>query len=67
MDNVLPSIGSVWYRTLYPNRLYIVIGHSNENRYGSVKIQRVDTGSLSIQPSQSFTFHYSPLESMETK
>ena len=67
MDNVLPSIGSVWYRTLYPNRLYIVIGHSNKHKYGSVEIQRVDNGYVSILPSQSFTFHYSPLESMETK
>jgi len=63
MDNVLPLIGSVWYRTLYPNRLYIVIRTTRS----LVKIQRVDTGSVSIQPSQSFTFHYSPLETMETK
>ena len=68
MNNALPSIGSVWYRTLYPDRIYIVIGHAeNLGKYGAVQIKRMDTGSISTEPVNSFTWHYSPLETMEVK
>lgn len=67
MDNVLPPIGSVWFRTLYPDRLYIVIDHMSQTKYGGVLVQRVDTGTTSTEPTGTFMFHFSPLETMETK
>ena len=68
MDNVLPSIGSVWYRTLYPNRLFVIIAHAeNLGKYGAVTIKRMDTGAVRTEPVNSFTWHHSPLESMEVK
>ena len=70
MNNVLPQIGSVWYQTLYPDRLYIVVDHKSNNRmgkYGAILVQRVDTGVISTEPSQHFIKHFSPLETMEVK
>ena len=67
MDYVKPPIGSVWYQTLYPDRLYIVIEHTNYHKYGSVVIQRVDTGTKSTENSQTFIRLFSPLETMEVK
>ena len=70
MNLVAPPIGSVWYQTLYPNRLYIVIehmSHSRAGKYGAILIQRVDTGVKSTEPSQHFIKHFSPLENMEVK
>jgi len=67
MDYVKPPIGSVWYQTLYPNRLYIVIEHLNDEKYGGVLIQRVDTGTKSTENSQTFIRLFSPLETMEVK
>ena len=65
---ILPPVGSVWYRTLYPDRIYIVIGHAeNLGKYGAVQIKRMDTGSISTEPVGTFTWHHSPLETMETK
>ena len=68
MNNVAPQIGSVWYQTLYPDRLYIVIEHMTNTRagkYGAILIQRVDTGRKSTEPWQHFIKHFSPLETME--
>ena len=68
MDTVFPPIGSVWYRTLYPNRLFVIIAHAeNLGKYGAVEIMRMDTGTKWIEPVNSFTWHHSPLETMETK
>lgn len=67
MDYIKPPIGSVWYQTLYPERLFIVIQHLNDKKYGSVLIQRVDTGTKSTENSQSFIRQFSPLETMEVK
>ena len=65
---ILPPIGSVWYRTLYPDLIYIVIGHAEKlGKYGAVQIKRMDTGTTSIEPVGTFTWHWSPLETMETK
>ena len=64
----LPPIGSAWYRTLYPDRIYIVLAHvPNLGKYGAVQIKRMDTGAISTEPVGTFTWHYSPLETMETK
>jgi len=70
MNLVAPPIGSVWYQTLYPERLYIVIEHMSNVRagkYGAILIRRVDTGVVSTENSQSFIRHFSPLENMEVK
>ena len=65
---VLPPIGSVWYRTLYPDLIYIVIGHAEKlGKYGAVQIKRMDTGTTYTEPANTFTWHHSPLEQMETK
>ena len=67
---ILPPIGSVWFRTLYPDRIYIVIAHDTKSRfgkYGAIQVRRMDTGSVSTEPVKSFTWHYSPLETMETQ
>ena len=63
----LPPIGSVWFRTLYPDRLFVVIAHAeNLGKYGAVTIKRMATGAVSTEPVNSFTWHHSPLETMET-
>lgn len=70
MNLVIPPIGSVWYQTLYPERLYIVVAHMSNTRagkYGAILIQRVDTCVKSTEPSQHFVKHFSPLENMEVK
>lgn len=65
---ILPPVGSVWYRTLYPDRIFVILAHfPNLGKYGAVQIKRMDTGSVRSEPSQSFLWHYSPLETMETK
>lgn len=64
----LPPIGSVWYRTLYPDRIIVVIAHAeNLGKYGAVQIKRMDTGTTWTEPVNTFTWHHSPLETMETK
>ena len=65
---ILPPVGSVWYNTLYPDRIYIVIGHAEKlGKYGAVQIKRMDTGAVRTEPANTFTWHHSPLETMETK
>ena len=65
---ILPPIGSVWYRTLYPDRIIVVIAHAeNLGKYGAVQIKRMDTGTTWTEPVNTFTWHHSPLETMETK
>ena len=65
---ILPPVGSVWYSTLYPDRIYIVIGHAEKlGKYGAVQIKRMDTGAVRTEPANTFTWHHSPLETMETK
>lgn len=65
---ILPPVGSVWYRTLYPDRIFVILAHvPNLGKYGAVQIKRMDTGSVRSEQGQSFLWHYSPLETMETK
>ena len=65
---ILPPIGSVWFRTLHPYRIYIVLAHVQMmGKYGAIQIQRMDTGTVRTEPAQSFMWHHSPLETMETK
>ena len=65
---ILPPIGSVWYRTLYPDLIIVVIAHAeNLGKYGAVQIKRMDTGTTWTEPVNTFTWHHSPLETMETK
>ena len=65
---ILPPVGSVWYRTLYPDRIFVILAHvKNMGKYGAVRIKQMDTGTISVEPAQSFTWHHSPLEQMETK
>lgn len=67
---ILPPVGSVWFKTLHPDRIYIVIAHDTKSRfgkYGAVQIKRMDTGTVRTEPAQSFMWHHSPLETMETK
>ena len=63
----LPPVGTVWFRTLYPDRIYIILAHTELGKYGAVQDKRMDTGSVSTEPVTSFTWHYSPLETMETQ
>ena len=66
--SILPPVGSVWYRTLYPHLIYIVTGHAeNLGKYGAIQVKRMDTGTITTEPVGSFTWHWSPLEQMETK
>jgi len=68
MTAALPPVGTVWYRTLYPNRIFVILAHvKNMGKYGAVQIKRMDTGTVRTEPTQSFLWHYSPLEQMETK
>jgi len=65
---ILPPVGSVWYRTLYPDRIFVILAHvPNIGKYGAVRIKQMDTSTVRIEPAQSFTWHHSPLEQMETK
>lgn len=65
---ILPPIGSVWYSTLYPERIFVIIGHAeNLGKYGAVQIKRMDTGTTYTEPVNTFTWHHTPLEEMETK
>ena len=65
---ILPPVGSVWYRTLYPDRIFVILAHlPNLGKYGAVQIKQMDTGTIRSEPAQSFTWHHSPLETMETK
>ena len=65
---ILPPVGSVWYRTLHPDRIFVILAHvPNIGKYGAVRIKRMDTDTVRIEPAQSFTWHHSPLEQMETK
>ena len=65
---ILPPVGSVWYRTLYPDRIFVIIAHvKNMGKYGAVQIKRIDTDTVHTEPAASFTWHHSPLEQMETK
>ena len=65
---ILPPVGSVWYRTLYPDRIFVILAHvPNLGKYGGVRLKRMDTDTVRVEPAQSFTWHYSPLEQMETK
>jgi len=66
--STLPTVGSVWYRTLYPDRIFVILAHvPNIGKYGAVRIKQMDTSTIRIEPIQSFTWHHSPLEQMETK
>jgi len=68
MTTALPPVGSAWYSTLYPDRIFVITGHAeNLGKYGAVQIKRMDTGTVRTEPTQSFLWHYSPLEQMETK
>lgn len=68
MSTILPPVGTVWYRTLYPDRIFVIIAHvENLGKYGAVQIKRMDTGAVRTEPVNSFTWHHSPLETMETK
>ena len=45
-----------------------VLAHvPNLGKYGAVQIKRMDTGAVRTEPVGSFTWHHSPLETMETK
>jgi hypothetical protein len=69
MDYIKPPIGSVWFQRLYPERLFIVIEHKSDDKWGSVVIQRVDTGSKSTENWRAFINNrrFSSLETMEVK
>ena len=65
---ILPPVGSVWYRTLHPDRIFVILAHvPNMGKYGAVQIKQMDTGTVRTEAAQSFTWHHSPLEQMETK
>ncbi len=65
---ILPPIGSVWYRTLCPDRIFVIVAHAeNLGKYGAVQIKRMDTGTTWTEPVNTFTWNHSPLETMETK
>lgn len=66
---ILPPVGSVWYRTLYPDRIFVILAQYPNalGKYGAVQIKQMNTGTVRIEPAQSFTWHHSPLEQMETK
>jgi len=63
-----PPIGSAYYETLKPHVIVVVTGHdASVNKYGQVTFKRMDTGATLVRNAQRFTFHYSPLETMENK
>ena len=65
---MLPPLGSVYYETLSPHIIVVVTGHdASAGRYGLVTFKRMDTGRDIVADASTFTYHYSPLETMETK
>ena len=64
---MLPPIGSVYYETLSPHIIVVVTGHdASASKYGQVTFKRMDTGRDIVADAPTFTWHYSPLETMET-
>lgn len=65
---ILPPIGSAYYETFRPHIIVVVTEHNaNAGKYGLVTYKRMDTGAMLVSDGTTFTFHYSPLETMETK
>jgi len=65
---MLPPLGSVYYETLSPHIIVVVTGHdASASKYGQVTFKRMDTGADIVADAPSFTYHYSPLETMENK
>ena len=67
MTTVLPPVGSAYYETLRPHIIVVVTGHDTTSKYGQVTFKRMDTGTTLVSDGTTFTFHYSPLETMENK
>ena len=62
---MLPPLGSVYYETLSPHIIVVVTGH---DAFASlITFKRMDTGRDIVADAPTFTYHYSPLETMETK
>ena len=67
MTTVLPPVGSAYYETLNPRVIVVVVAHDTTSKYGEVTYKRMDTGAEDVADGSWFVWHYSPLETMETK
>ncbi len=71
---ILPPIGTVWANTKDPHDIVIVKGYNTVAPSGDrtvknniVKLHQVNTNTPTIELLHMFTWHYKPLETMETK
>jgi hypothetical protein len=64
---MLPPIGSAYYETRNPHVIVVVVSHdASASKYGQVTFKRMDKGIDLVCDVPTFTYHYSPLETMET-
>ena len=64
---VLPPIGSAYYETLKTHIIVVVVSHNaSASKYGQVTFKVMNTGADIVCDAPTFTYHYSPLETMET-